>query len=358
MSFVPPRCPNSACPEHLRPGPRFFRRAGVYRAWCHDEPVPRFRCKACRRGFSRQTFRAGYRDRRPDLNAELLALVASGVGLRQCGRLLGLDIHSVQHKLRKIARTCEQLHENLSPQLPGPRTFLMDEEETYETASIRPLTMPVVIERETWFVVATAVGPIRRLAPRGTARRRAQEREDRLHGRRPDHSRRCVTAVLRQLERRIRDQPLVLRTDQKASYRAIARQVFAERVVHETTSSRRLRDWRNPLFPINTTLAMTRDNCGRLRRRSWLVTKKRERLQAQLHVFAVYRNYVRRRFNRDRRHQTPAWFLGLLPRELRPAEVVAWRQDWGHRSILPTSADATRSVGDHRPVAPPRPDAA
>jgi len=353
MSFSPPRCPNSACPEHLHPGPRFFRRAGFYKVWCHDEPVPRFRCKTCQRCFSRQTFRAGYRDRRPDLNAPLLELVTSGVGLRQCGRLLGLDIHSVLHKLQKIARTCELLHDNMSPQLPGPRTFLLDEEETYEMASIRPLTMPVLIEREAWFVVATAVGPIRRLAPRGTPRRRAQDHEDRRHGRRPDHSRRCVTAVLRQLERRIRGQPLVLRTDQKASYRAIARQVFGERVVHQTTSSRLLRDRFNPLFPINTTLAMTRDNCGRLRRRSWLVTKKRERLQGHLHVFTVYRNYMRKRFNRDRHYQTPAWFLGLLPRQLLAAEVVAWRQDWGHRSILPTSYDATRSVGDHLAAAPP-----
>ena len=32
------------------------------------------------------------------------------------------------------------LHGNLSHRLPGARTFLMDEEETYETASIRPVS--------------------------------------------------------------------------------------------------------------------------------------------------------------------------------------------------------------------------
>ena len=98
-----------------------------------------------------------------------------------------------------------------------------------------------------------------------------------------------------------------------------------------------MRATHNPLFPINTTLAMTRDNCGRLRRRSWLVSKRADRLQEHLAIFTAYRNYVRRRFNRDASHQCPAWFLRLLPRALAPPEVLAWRQDWGERSIHPTS---------------------
>jgi hypothetical protein len=107
-----------------------------------------------------------------------------------------------------------------------------------------------------------------------------------------------------------------------------------------------VRNTHNPLFPINTTLAMTRDNCGRLRRRSWLVTKKAERLQNHLHIFIIYRNYVRRRFNRDKETDTPAKFLGLLPRNLHRCEVLAWRQDWGDRSIHPMSRHGSHTVRD------------
>jgi transposase-like protein len=336
--------------QHLQPVAGFCRKRGFYRPACREQPVQRYRCTSCRRTFSRQSFRYDYRDRRPQDNVPLFLLLASGVGLRQCGRLLDLDPRAVQQKLRKMGRAFALLHGNLCPGLPAGRTWLLDEEETYEGASIRPLTMPVLIDKETWFVVATAVGPIRRLARAGTARRAKQDEEERWHGRRPDRSAACVREVLGTLAGKVPAGSIVLHTDQKASYATIARGVFGERLVHTTTAGTLVRDTHNPLFPINTTLAMTRDNCGRLRRKSWLVTKKAERLQHHLQLFTVYRNYVRRRFNRDPEADTPAKILGLLPRNLRKHEVLGWRQDWGERSIHPMSTTGQRTVREAVPA--------
>jgi hypothetical protein len=276
-------------------------------------------------------------------------LVTSGVGFRQIGRLLRLDVSSVQHKHRKIARTCAHLHDNLSPRLPENRSFLLDEEETFEGASIRAVTMPLLIEKETWFIVATAVGSIRRLAPEGTERRKRQDREEAVTGPRPDESRKSVRSVLEQLLRRVPKGRLRLHSDEKSSYATLAKEMFGARVEHVTTPGRLIRRTHNPLFPINTTFAMTRDNCGRLRRLSWLVTKCKRYLAAQMAVFAAYRNYVRRRFNRDAPHETPARHLELLPRQLQAAEVLAWRQDWGPSSIHPMSYRADRTVGERIP---------
>jgi hypothetical protein len=84
---------------------------------------------------------------------------------------------------------------------------------------------------------------------------------------------------------------------------------------------------------------MARDLMGRLRRESWLVSKKRRYLDLALQVFMAYRNYVRRRFNRDR--ESPAQLLGLVPRRMRLEELLSWRQDWGGSSIHPLArADA------------------
>ena len=165
-----------------------------------------------------------------------------------------------------------------------------------------------------------------------------------MMGPRPDESSSCVRKVLEQLRRRIPQGTVVLRTDMKPSYAVIARSLFGERLVHQRTAGTDRRTTHNPLFPINTTLAMTRDNCGRLRRKSWLVSKKKECLQSQMELFIVYRNYVRRRFNRDQAEQTPAWYLGLMPRQLFPDEVLAWRQDWGEFSISPLSHTGGRRV--------------
>jgi hypothetical protein len=58
---------------------------------------------------------------------------------------------------------------------------------------------------------------------------------------------------------------------------------------------------------------MTRDNLGRLRRQSWLVTKKGEYLRGHMNLFLVYRNYVRKRFNRDKEPHSPACASGCCP---------------------------------------------
>jgi hypothetical protein len=203
----------------------------------------------------------------------------------------------------------------------------------------------VLIEKVTWFIVATAVGSIRRLARAGSERRRRQE-HDEQHGPRLDQSSQCVRAVLQSLADKVPSGDLMLHTDQKSSYRTIATSVFGDRLRHVTTAGTLVRDTHNPLFPINTTLAMSRDNCGRLRRRSWLVTKQARRLHGQMSIFLVYRNYLRRRFNRDKESETPATLLGLLSRQLHRHEVLAWRQDWGDHSIHPMSKDGARTVRD------------
>jgi hypothetical protein len=317
---------------HANPTVGFWQDHGSYRVKCRDYPIPRFRCNTCQRTFSQQTFRHDYRDHRPEVNAELLGLLYSGMGLRQAGRRLGLAIQSVHAKFRKLAATCAALHQNLSRTLPPGCAYLLDEEESFEGLSIRPVTIPVLIERESWFVVATAVGRIRRLAPKGTRRRARQELEESQAGKRPDESRQVVQQVIHALFRRIGATPLTMDTDEKSSYRTLLEAQFGAHCQHLTTNSRAPRTPSNRLFPINVTMAMTRDNNARMRRRSWLVSKKAEYLAAQLHVFTVYRNYIRQRFNSDQRPLTAAMHLQLLERPLSDDEVVTWRQDWGAKS--------------------------
>jgi transposase-like protein len=348
MSFVPPRCPNPCCDAHREPKGVWYVRIGYYVTRCRPEPQQRYRCRHCRRKFSRQTFRHDYGDRKPDTNEPLLKLLTSGVGLRQAGRVVGLDVHSVQGKVRKFGRTCGLLHRNLSARLPGEGTYVLDEEETFETDRSRPLTVPVLVERKTWFVVDATAGKIRRLARRGSKRRRRQEAHEQAHGRRADESRECVRRTLQALKDRIGETRLTVQSDEKSSYRTLVREMFGALAVHESTPGTAARTTHNPLFPINTTVAMTRDNNGRLRRRSWLVSKECKCLIQQLQLFLVYRNYMRRRFNYDRAEDTPAKLLGLLPRALRGFEVLAWRQDWGELSVDPMSFSGGRTVAQMR----------
>ena len=332
----PPFCPYRRCPQHIRPAPRFDSRHGSYPCLCRPRPVPRFRCKSCRRTFSRQTFRMDYCDNRPSLNPRLFELLASGIGLRQSSRILGLSRRCTELKARKIGRHLRRLNLNLRGQLPPGSSFQLDELETYEgRRNTRPLSVPTLIETKSRFIVWAEAAPIR---PKGTMtpQRLAAIRADRRRfGLRKDLSRRSLVRTLQRgvdLSRRLGS--VLVDTDEKASYPGLLEDAFGSaRLDHIQTSSKRLRTSDNPLFAINQTEAIMRDLTGRVRRESWLVSKLRRWLDVALHVHITYRNYVRRRFNRDQ--ASPAELLGFVKRRLRPPEVLSWRQEFGARSLHP-----------------------
>jgi len=328
--FRPPRCPNRACSQHRSPGPDFYVGNGSYRAKCRPHPIPRFRCRTCGRGFSRQTFRMDYRDHRPHLNVVVFLSIATGLGLRQTARNVGMTLRCTELKFRKITRHLRHLNLNLRGPLPEGSVLLLDELETYEgRRNTRPLTVPVLIERERRFVIWGESAPIRPSGRMSAARRRAIAEDEQRFGKRRNRSRAAVYRTLRHGAEMVAGLgEVVLQTDEKSTYPRLAQRAFGkERLRHERTSSKLARTTWNPLFPINHTEAMKRDLMGRLRRDTWLGTKKRRFLDLALQAFMAYRNYVRRRFNRDR--ESPAELLGFVPRRLRPTELLSWRQDWG-----------------------------
>jgi hypothetical protein len=283
-----------------------------------------------------------YRDHRPDLNQRVFRSIASGVGIRQTSRNLHLGLRCTELKLRKIARHLRRLNLNLRGELPDPATLQFDELETYEgRRNTRPLSVPILIEKETRFVVWAESATIR---PRGkmTKKRERAVREDECRfGKRVDCSRRSVVRTLRRGADLLKSARWVLlTTDEKSTYPLLARRVFGtERLKHLRVNSKLARTTWNPLFPINHTEAMARDLLGRLRRDSWLVSKKRRYLDLGIQLWMAYRNYVRRRFNWD--EESPAQLLGFAKRRMSFGELLSWRQDWDERSIHPLG----RAVG-------------
>jgi hypothetical protein len=134
-------------------------------------------------------------------------------------------------------------------------------------------------------------------------------------------------------------------TDEKATYASLIRKMFDGRVRHETVSSRLPRTTYNPLFRINLTEHMLRDSLGRMRRKSWLISKTQQQLRQHLEIYSAWRNWHRRRTNLDPESLTPGVALGLAARPFTCAELLSWRQDWRERSVHPTSSEADRAVG-------------
>lgn len=341
--FTPPCCPHPNCPAHSRPEPHFFVRDGHYRVRCRSHPVPRFWCRLCGRGFSRQIFRADYRQKKPHLNAPLLHLMVSCVGQRQAARVLGVARRTVERRFRWLARHAADYHRNRLDGrcLPGP--FQLDELESFESNRFQPVTAPILIDAATFFLVASAVAPLRRKGRLTSHQRRQRDAHEARHGRRPSDSARAVRQTLATLLPLVPPpRSVVLHSDRKPLYQRLGKTLFGPRFEGKTHDAHARRDRRNPLFPINHTNARLRHFLSRLRRRTWCVSKKASALKAHLDIAALWINYCRGITNRTQ--VTPAQALGIAPRAYRPEELLAWRQDLPASSTFdagsPTSPSA------------------
>lgn len=199
------------------------------------------------------------------------------------------------------------------------------------------------------YVVASDVATIRPSGRMSEERRKAIARSEDRHGRREDRSKNALCRTFRRLRAFTKHvETIHLTTDKKHLYSRLLKQFFGDSTAHVRISSKARRDQSNPLKHINLTNAMARDLCGRLRRQSWLASKHRKFLRLQLHVFATYRNFIRRRKNREA--GTLAQQLGFLSRAATFEGLLSWRQDWKLESLHPLARNA-ESVAQVRDAA-------
>jgi len=330
--FQPRRCPRRSCRYHARPVAGFYQRKGFYHPRCRSHPVARFRCRGCGGGFSRQTFRADYRHKKPHINARFLELMVACVGQRQCARVLHVARRTVERRFEWLARHAAHYHRNRldGAVIGGP--FQLDELESFEANRFQPVTVPVLIERATMFIVSTAVGPLRRKGRLSPAQRRQRDRLEAEQGRRRPGSAPAVRRVLRCLAG-VAAGSVVLESDRKPLYGALARRILGDAVVWRTHDAAIRRDRANPLFASNHTNARLRHFLSRLRRRTWCVSRTRAGLEKHLRIATLWVDYCRGITNKTR--TTPAQALGLIDAPRRPEQLLGWRQDWGKLSAEP-----------------------
>ena len=323
----PPACPYRSCAYHRAAPPGFFRLYGFYRSRGYPGGIRRFRCRSCQRSFSMRRFSVEFRLHRPDLTPFVIHQLVSCVSVRQSARAGLLGRAAIERRLDRFGRHGDRLLARASRRSePLGGQFQLDEAESFEgSRRARPVTIPVLIHSESRFMIATRVGA---LAPRPSARKPAGA------VRRTSESSAVVRACLRRLVR-FAQRGSELASDQKPSYRAILREIDRGGKLHHLRYSSKLPRGRgSPLFDINHTLAMLRDGIAKLRRQTWCHAKKRKRLQLHLALYALWRNFQRKRFNRDRNH-TPAQFARVSDRRWSYRELVRWRVDLGDATICP-----------------------
>ncbi len=328
--FQPPFCPYSDCESQSSSQTFSWRSRGHYFRKCDGRWVKRYSCHVCERRFSTQSFKTDYRWKKPKLHYRVFDLFVSKVTMRQMARINNVRRPTIERRLRRLGLVCRKFHDLALSQarLRGGihGVYQLDELETYEQdRRLSPVTMPVLIERSSYFVIH---GETATMAARGNLtpgyREKKEERDLRIGKRRSGSRAAVVHSLNRLLSNHRPDLGITLESDRKTTYQTEFRRLAGPRFLcHRRVSSKRKRDKSNTLFPINHTLAMMRDSISRLVRRTWAASKLRQRLDLHFWIWACYRNYIRGITVLTR--TTPAQALGVMKRAWKRTDLLRWR---------------------------------
>ncbi|HUR48019.1 MAG TPA: hypothetical protein VMY88_00620 [Acidimicrobiales bacterium] len=228
-------------------------------------------------------------ERKPEVDLPLFRLFGSGVSQRRCAEIFGIHRVTVARKLVRVGGQA-RLVNRLERERVDAKVAVFDEMETFEHSKCKPLSIAVAVEEGTRKILSAHVA-------RMPAKGRLAEIARRRYGYRKDDRRRAlrlmlddVKAAAPRLER--------VKSDECPRYPALVKEALPG-VPHSRFKSRRAcvvgqgelkAGGFDPLFSLNHSCAMFRDNIKRLTRRTWCTTKRPDRLQEFLDIYIAYHN--------------------------------------------------------------------
>lgn len=233
-----------------------------------------------------------YREKKPHIDQPLFRLLASGVSQRRCAFVFGVTRKTVARKLVRLgvaarARQLQGLQEHAQG---ASSTVVIDEMETLEHTKMKPLAIAVAVEEHTRFIFGARVS-------RMPAKGRLAAKSRKKYGRRPDGRAGGMRGVLDQVRLGM-PHLAVIRSDECPRYPGYFAQAFPG-AKRERFKGRRAcvvgqgelkAGGFDPLFSLNHSCAMLRDNLKTLSRRTWCTPKLPERLQDLVDLYVAFHN--------------------------------------------------------------------
>ena len=276
------------CEKEGIPRP-FLVRSGFYYRTSDSQKIQRFRCPRCRCGFSQALFQGAYRQKKRHKNQLLRKLLCSGVSQRRAARILNIHRTTVVRKFLLLSLEARFLFQTQHSRSPKATQIEFDDLETFEHTKCKPISVTLAVEFKTRRILGLEVS---RMAAKGLLVRRARK-----YGYRRDERRRGRRRLFKKLQKLVSD-TLEIKSDSNPHYPEDVA-AFFPKAVHRTFLGKRgaitgqgeLKKVRfDPLFSLNHTCAKLRADVNRLFRRTWCTTKRLERLQEHLILYAAYHN--------------------------------------------------------------------
>jgi hypothetical protein len=225
--------------------------------------VRRFRCRLCRKDFSRQTFRLDYYLKRPLEYTRIKDRLISGSGLRAIGRSCAISHHSIANRIGRLARQALAMNASLlgDPHFHPFEDLAADGFESFVADQWQPNNIHLLVGSQSQCLYRFDYAHLRRKGRMTEAQRRERERRQQRQVRRGvsiGQSFSRIIAAVEDLFGRSTSSQMCLYTDAKAEYlrpircsSVLSKLSAAGLFCHRQISSHLPRTTTNPLFPVN-----------------------------------------------------------------------------------------------------------
>jgi transposase-like protein len=284
-------CPN--CKAHFRRSDftnRQITKFGSFYRTSDRKRVQRYFCKACALHFSVATLFDCYKQKKRHVNQKVARVLAAGVSMRECARVLKLNKKTVVRKLLHMGPRAKARLEELNAKRLKATVVEFDDLETFEHSKCKPVAVSLMVESRSRWILGYEVA---QMSAKGVLAVKALKK----YGKRRDER----TKARRKLFLRVKNyiHPKVLfKTDENPHYTNDIKSFFqqATLVTYKGRKSSLSGQGElkktvfDPIFSINHTCAVLRYRTSRLIRKTWSTTKKKERLNLHLALVILHHN--------------------------------------------------------------------
>ena len=267
-----------------------FIKAGTYRRK-NGKIVQRFQCQACKKGFSEQTFNYNYRFKKPHLDLIIFRLLCTSTSQRKTALVVGVNPKTIDLRVKRFGIVCIENLEQMR-ELETSEKIGFDEMESFEHSKCKPITLPIAVDMKSRKILAISSGNI-------AAKGHLAEISKKKYGIRKCERNKALEKMFLQLKK-LGSKNFILLTDESPHYPKKVKKYFPDydyvrfkgRRACVVGQGELKEGGRDPLFNLNHTYAMIRDNVKRLTRKTWCTTKKLLNLNYMLHIYAFFHNQL------------------------------------------------------------------
>lgn len=297
-------CPNLHCIYHqVAPaGENWYKTKGKYCSKSRGT-IFRYKCKACGRSFSRQTFHTSYYLKKAERFEEILSRLVGGESLRAMSRAMSCSISLITNRIDRLGRQGMALHAQFLQHQQRHEDICIDGFVSFDGSQFFPSEIPIAVGAESQFII-DASHCNRRRSGRQTPEQASKSQElyasvSMEKGGIMRSFREVLDTALK-IQPPMPDNPFVLRTDEKPDY---ARVVYSHPYFLNQTEYNRFVFWRtpswlprncsNPLFSSNYTEREIRKDQASHHRESVCFNRDASNGMMRLWTYIVWHNYLK-----------------------------------------------------------------